>query len=52
MNVSNDLDILIVDDDAFNREGIRLYLRRQGFSILEAGDEATAYETAPLRTAA
>ncbi|MCI0579202.1 MAG: response regulator transcription factor [Chloroflexi bacterium] len=35
--------ILIVDDDAFNREGMRLYLERLGFSILEAGDETAAW---------
>jgi DNA-binding NarL/FixJ family response regulator len=35
--------ILIVDDDSFNREGMSLYLTRHGFTILEAGDEKTAY---------
>ena len=30
--------ILLVDDDAFNREGVRLYLARAGFDVLEAGD--------------
>lgn len=35
--------ILLVDDDAFNREGVRLYLEQEGFAILEAGDAATAW---------
>lgn len=35
--------ILLVDDDAFNREGMRLYLEQEGFAILEAGDAATAW---------
>lgn len=35
--------ILLVDDDAFNREGVRLFLSREGFEILEAGDEAAAW---------
>jgi DNA-binding NarL/FixJ family response regulator len=39
-------DILLVDDNVFNRDGIRLYLSRKGFSIYEAGDEATAWELA------
>jgi DNA-binding NarL/FixJ family response regulator len=34
--------ILIVDDDAFNREGMRLYLTQRGFHVAEAGDETTA----------
>ncbi len=38
--------ILIVDDDAFNREGLRLYLERKGFVVVEAGDAATAYHLA------
>lgn len=36
--------ILLVDDDAFNREGVRLYLEQEGFAILEAGDVATAWQ--------
>lgn len=36
--------ILLVDDDAFNREGVRLFLSREGFEILEAGDEAAAWQ--------
>lgn len=41
--------ILLVDDDAFNREGVRLYLEQEHFAILEAGDAATAWQllTAP-----
>jgi DNA-binding NarL/FixJ family response regulator len=35
---------LLVDDDAFNREGMRLYLEQEGFAILEAGDAATAWQ--------
>lgn len=38
--------ILLVDDDAFNRDGMRLYLEREGLSVTEAGDEATAWEHA------
>lgn len=34
--------ILIVDDDAFVRDGLRLYLESQGFQVREAGDETTA----------
>ena len=36
--------ILLVDDDAFNREGQRLYLERHGYRILEAGDEQSAWQ--------
>jgi len=38
------ITILLVDDDAFNREGMRLYLAREGFAVLEAGDEETAWQ--------
>jgi DNA-binding NarL/FixJ family response regulator len=38
--------VLIADDDAFNREGIRLYLSRQKFKVVEAGDEQSAWELA------
>ena len=38
------LQVLLVDDDAFNREGVRLYLTREGLSVLEAGDESSAWE--------
>lgn len=39
-------DILLVDDNVFNRDGIRLYLTSQGFNLQEAGDQATAWELA------
>jgi DNA-binding NarL/FixJ family response regulator len=42
--------ILLVDDDAFNREGIRLYLQREGMDVVEAGDEAAAWEVARTQT--
>lgn len=38
------IKILLVDDDAFNREGMRLYLKREGMEVVEAGDEAAAWE--------
>ena len=38
--------ILLVDDDAFNREGVQLYLKREGMEIIEAGDEAAAWNAA------
>lgn len=37
------LDILVVDDDVLNREGICLYLRRLGHDVYEAGDSHTAW---------
>ncbi|MBI5349437.1 MAG: response regulator transcription factor [Chloroflexi bacterium] len=37
------MKILLVDDDVFNREGIRLYLQSKGAEVVEAGDEATAW---------
>jgi DNA-binding NarL/FixJ family response regulator len=40
------IKVLLVDDDVFNREGMRLYLEREGLDIVEAGDEATAWELA------
>ena len=36
--------VLVADDDVFNREGIRLYLSRQGFEVAEAGDEESAWK--------
>ncbi len=36
--------ILLVDDDAFNREGVRLFLEQEGYAVLEAGDAATAWQ--------
>jgi CheY-like chemotaxis protein len=38
--------VLLVDDDAFNREGMRLYLQREGLAVTEAGDAATAWAAA------
>ncbi len=38
--------ILLVDDDAFNREGVQLYLKREQMEVLEAGDEAAAWNVA------
>jgi len=40
------IKILMVDDDAFNREGIRMYLQREGLDVVEAGDEAAAWDAA------
>jgi serine/threonine-protein kinase PknK len=40
------IHLLLVDDDVFNREGLRLYLTREGFAIHEAGDEAGAWQLA------
>ena len=40
------LMMLLVDDNIFNREGVRLYLQREGFVVLEAGDEQTALQLA------
>ena len=42
----NAIKLLLVDDDVFNREGVRLYLRREGLEILEAGDEESAWQIA------
>jgi DNA-binding NarL/FixJ family response regulator len=38
--------VLLVDDNEFNREGLRLYLQREGYVVLEAGDEQTAFNLA------
>ena len=38
--------VLLVDDNLFNRKGISRYLKRKRFLILEAGDEATAWQLA------
>lgn len=38
--------ILIADDDAFNRDGLRLYLSGEGLDVLEAGDEETGQKVA------
>jgi two-component system, NarL family, nitrate/nitrite response regulator NarL len=37
---------LLVDDNIFNREGLRLYLQHEGFVVLEAGNQRTALELA------
>ena len=36
------IPVLLVDDNIFNREGLRLYLQREGFVVFEAGDEQSA----------
>ncbi len=38
--------VLIVDDDAFNRQGLRQYLSLCSFATLEAGDQSTAWALA------
>lgn len=43
---SSDIVLLLVENDAFNREGVRLYLEQQGFHVLEAGDEESAWQLA------
>lgn len=46
--------LLIVDDDAFNREGLRTYLALKGYAVSEAGDEASALaiiQTQPIDVA-
>ena len=47
---SESVDILIVDDDASTRLGLRLLLERQGYRCVEAGDgrEALALARAHL----
>lgn len=45
-NSATPLTLLLVDDDAFNREGVRLFLAREGYRILEAGDEESAWHIA------
>jgi DNA-binding NarL/FixJ family response regulator len=42
----SELQVLLVDDNIFNREGLRLYLQLEGFVVLEAGDEQAALELA------
>lgn len=36
--------VLLVDDNVFTRKGISRYLKRKGFNVLEAGDEAAAWQ--------
>ncbi len=43
---SVDIPVLVVDDDTFNRDGIRLYLSNHGFTVHEAGDQAAALDMA------
>jgi len=38
--------VLLVDDDEFNRKGVRDYLAENSFEPVEAGDEATAWQLA------
>lgn len=38
--------ILLVDDDHFNRDGVRLFLSSENFEVREAGDEASAWQLA------
>lgn len=38
--------VLVVEDDAFNREGIRQYLSSHSFEVLSAGDRRSAWELA------
>jgi DNA-binding NarL/FixJ family response regulator len=38
--------LLLVDDHIFHREGVRLYLTGQGYTVQEAGDEASAWQFA------
>lgn len=41
-NMDNPASLLIVDDDEFNRAGLRAYLATKGYTVSEAGDEASA----------
>ena len=38
--------LLLVDDDSFNRDGMRLYFARAGFAVVESGDEDAAWQIA------
>jgi DNA-binding NarL/FixJ family response regulator len=40
------IKVLLVDDDAFNREGVRLFLTQEGYDVIEAGDEESAWQLA------
>lgn len=44
------MNILLVDDDPFNREGVKLYLEQRGCQVVEAGDAQTAWEIAQTST--
>lgn len=38
--------ILVVDDNEFNRDGVALFLRSNGYEVFTAGDEAAAFALA------
>ena len=38
--------ILLVEDNPFNRDGVKQYLELKGFNVVEAGDEATSWNLA------
>lgn len=40
------MNILLVEDNPFNREGVKLYLEQRGCQVIEAGDAQTAGEAA------
>lgn len=48
MEISNGItkQVLIVDDNPFNRDGLAFYLRRQNFLTVEAADEFSAQQVA------
>lgn len=46
------IPLLLVDDDAFSREGVRLFLSQEGYHIIEAGDEESAWQIATQQTIA
>jgi DNA-binding NarL/FixJ family response regulator len=50
MTMTETTTVLLVDDDAFNREGVRLFLRREHCEVREAGDEQSALEMAKAGT--
>ena len=47
VNVVDDI-VLVVDDDEFNRQGVRGYLEQKGYAVVEAGDEETAFALAQV----
>ena len=47
--MSKTINVLLVDDDTFNREGVRLFLNREGLDVAEAGDESAAWDIAQSR---
>lgn len=42
--MEQELNVLIVDDDVLNRDGVRLYLQQEGFNVFEAGDARSAWQ--------